>query len=143
MAFVAALGLACQQGRDEEDGGRQAERGAYAAVHEGADLLDLALVPEEVSLVYDEQYLLPPVADELEVTALALGQGPLGRGDEQYQVAPRHEAPGKLLVVADDRVRPRRVDDGDLAQELVGVTPLQNPVPPSLLDRLVGVAQAR
>src|SRR5215207_9433013 len=72
---------------------------------------------------------------------LALGQGPLGGGDEQYQVAPRHEAPAQLLVVADDGVRPRRVHDGDLPQKLVRMPLLKNTVTPIPLNRLVAVAQ--
>ena len=73
MAFVAALALRAKESRDEEDRGRQAEGRTYAAVHKGANLLDLRFVGQKVGLVDDEQDLLPPVADELEVPALALG----------------------------------------------------------------------
>src|SRR5215203_3406752 len=135
------LGLASKESRDGKDRGRQAESRTYAAVHKGANLLDLRFVGQEVGLVDDEQDLLPPVADELEVPALALSERPLGGGDEQHQVTPRHEAPGKLLVVADDRVGPRRIDDGNLTQELIGIPLLQNPVSAPFLGGLVGVTQ--
>src|SRR3712207_7814628 len=49
-------------------------------------------------------------------------------GDEQDQVAAWNEAPAELLVVADYGVRPGRVHDGDLSQELVRVSLLQDPV---------------
>src|SRR5215204_6492858 len=139
MAFVAAFALRARR-EETKKIGRQAERGPYAAVHEGADLIPLRVVGQQVGLVDDEQYLLPPVADELEVAALALGKRTLGRGDEKHQVAPWHEAPGKLLVVADDRVRPRRVHDGDLTQEPVGIAPFEYPVPAAPLHGLLGVA---
>jgi hypothetical protein len=67
------LGLASKESRDEKDRGRQAEGRTYASIHKGANLLDLRYVGQEVGLVDDEQDLLPPVADELEVSALALG----------------------------------------------------------------------
>src|SRR5215217_7912089 len=137
------FGFSGQEGGDEEDRGRQAERGAYSAVNEGADLFSFLLVCQEVGLVDDEQDLLPPVADELEVAAFALGQRTLGRGDEQHQIAPRHETPGELLVVADDRVRPRRIYDGDLTQKLVGIALFEDTVSAAPLHGLLGVAQYR
>ena len=103
--------------------------------------MGILLILQQVDLVHDQHDLLSPVPYQLQVTALALGQGTLGRGDEQHQVAPRHEAPAQLLVVADDGVRPRRVHDGDLLQKLVRMTLLQDTVSPSPLDRLVAVAQ--
>src|SRR3712207_7594904 len=45
----------------------------------------------------------------------------------------------ELLVVADDRVRPRRIHDGDLVQEGVGVPLLEDPVAPLALDGLRAV----
>ena len=42
-------------------------------------------------------------------------------------------------MVADDRVGPGRIDDGDLTQEIVGIPLLQYLVSPPLLDGLVGV----
>src|SRR5918995_1923746 len=122
------LGLAREESRDEEDRGRQAEGRTHAAVHKASDLLDLRSVGQEVGLVDNEQYLLAPVTDELEVPALALGEGPLGGGDEQHQITPRHETPGEFLVVADDRVGPWRIDDGQLTQELAGIPLLPYPV---------------
>src|SRR5215213_4917621 len=59
------LGFPGQERGDEEDRGRQAERGAYAAVNEGADLFPFPFVSQEVGLVDDEQDLLSPVADKL------------------------------------------------------------------------------
>ena len=125
MAFVAALAFRARRAETKKIGGVRPSAERMPPSTKERTSSTFRFVCQEVGLVDDEQDLLPPVADELEVAAFALGQRPLGRGDEQHQVAPRHEAPGELLVVADDRVRPRRIHDGDLPQKLVGISLLE------------------
>ncbi len=52
---------------------------------------------------------------------LALGEGPVGRGDKDHQVAAGHKLLGQLLVAADDGVGARRVHDVDLSQKVGGI----------------------
>ena len=61
---------------------------------------------------------LPQSADRFEERALGLGERPVGRGDEQHQIGARHEIVGEPLVLADDGVGARRVDDVDVAKQL-------------------------
>ena len=75
---------------------------------------------DEVPLVDDEHDLLAPVADALEKQPLGLGERAVDRGDEQHQVGARHEVRRERLVLADDGVGARRVDDVDVAEELDG-----------------------
>jgi len=52
---------------------------------------------QQIYLVHHEDYLLAPVADELQILALGLGEAPVDGGDEEDQVATRDEAAGQLL----------------------------------------------
>jgi hypothetical protein len=76
------------------------------------------LAQDGVDLVEDEHHLLAPGADLLEEGALALGERPVGRGDEEDEVGVGDELAGDRLVLAEDRVGPRGVDYLDLAQQL-------------------------
>jgi hypothetical protein len=106
-------------------------------------LVAVLILAEEVDLVDDEDYLLAPVPDQLEVLALGLGEGPVRGGDEEDEVRAGHEAAAELLVVADDGVGPRRVDDGDLAQEVVRVLLLEDTLASLALGGLLAVPEDR
>ena len=84
---------------------------------ERAHLLAIFGALEHVDLVDDDDDLLAPVADGLEERALALGERPIGRRDEQHEVGLRHELAGQPLVLAEDRVGARRVDDVEIAEQ--------------------------
>ena len=89
------------------------------------DLLALFGPGQNVDLVDDEDDLLAPLPDLLQEGPLALGEGAVGRGDEQDQIGAGNEVAGQLLVAADDRVGARGVHDVDLAEHLGGMGTLQ------------------
>ena len=88
--------------------------------HERDDLRPVLRRLQEVGLVEDEHDLLAPLPDRLEKGPLALGVGTVGRGDEEHEVGPRKEVPGERLVLAQDRVRARRVHDRQRPQGVGG-----------------------
>ncbi len=114
---LAALSRLGQPGRDGEDGGHVADERLRRAGDEGHDLIDLGR-PQDVDLVDDQDDLLAPVANLLQEAALALGEGAVGRGDEEDEVAAGDELSRQRLVLAHDGVRAGRVHDGDLAKQL-------------------------
>ena len=75
---------------------------------------------ENVDLVDDDDHLLAPAADLLEKRALGLGERTVGGRHEQDEVRARDEIRGDRLVLADDRVRSRRIDDVNVAQDRGG-----------------------
>ena len=92
---------------------RARRRGVFRGLvpHERDHLRQLRPGLQEVVLVEDEHDLLAPLPDRLEEGPLALGEGPVGRCDEQHQVRAGHELAGERLVLAQDGVRARRVHD--------------------------------
>ena len=76
--------------------------------------------PQNVDLVDDDDDLLAPAADLLEKGPLGLGERTVGGGHEQHEIRPRHELRGDRLVLADDRVGARRIDDVDVAKDRGG-----------------------
>ena len=72
---------------------------------------------EEVHLVDDDHDLLAPVADGGEEESLRFRERTVGRGDEDDQVRPWNELGGEPLVLADDRVGPRGINDVDVAEQ--------------------------
>jgi hypothetical protein len=96
---------------EREDLGRGPEGLRGLLPHERDDLRHVFRRLQEVGLVEYEHDLLAPLPDRLEEGPLALGVGPVGRGDEEHEVGPRKEVAGERLVLAQDRVRARRVHD--------------------------------
>ena len=85
-------------------------------------------VPQQIDLVDDDDDLLAPVPDRRHECPLALGERAVGGGDEEDQVGARHELLGELLVLADDGVGARGIDDRDLVEELRRVVAHDDPV---------------
>ncbi len=75
------------------------------------------LVVQDVDLVDDQKHFLAPLPDLFQKDALALRKRTVGRRDEHHQIAAWDEVLGDLLVLADDRVGARCVDDVDLFQD--------------------------
>ena len=96
---------------------------------------------QDVDLVDDEDDLLPPFADLLQERPLALGERSVGRGDEQDEIGAGNEVAGQLLVPADDRVGARRIHDAELAEDLGGVSALEQVRLPEVLGYLGTVAE--
>ena len=109
--------------------------------HEAEDLLPVFRAGEDVDLVHHEHDLLAPLADLLQEAALALGEWPVGGGDEEDEVGAGDEVAGELLVPPDDRVGPGRVHDVDLAQQLGRMGALQQVGLEELLGDLGPVAE--
>jgi hypothetical protein len=61
-----------------------------------------------------------PQVDGLQERTLALGEGPVRRRDEEHEVRARDELASERLVLADHGVRPRRVHDRDLPEDVGG-----------------------
>ena len=114
----AALGRLGQPGRHGEDGGHVAHQIAGRLGHEVDHLRQVGLVAQDVDLVDDQDDLLTPVANLLQEGAFALGEGAVGRGDEQHQIAAGDELRGQRFVLADDGVGARRIDHGQLAEQI-------------------------
>ena len=72
---------------------------------------------QDVDFVDDDDDLLAPIADLFQESALALGERPVGRGDEEHQIGARHEAGRDEFVFANDGIRPGRIDDTHLAEQ--------------------------
>ncbi len=96
---------------------------------------------EQVGLVEHDHNLFAPLLDRRQEGALALGEGPLGRGDEQHQVGAGDEVARQLLVAANDRVGAGRIDDRQLAQHIGGETACEQKPLQRLLGRHVAVTQ--
>ena len=115
---LALLRAARQPRADREDRRPRAEHALGRVAHERQHLLELAGPLEDVDLVEDDDDLLAPGPDRLEERALGLGERPVRGGDEQHEIRPRHELRRQALVLADDRVGARRVDDVDVLEEV-------------------------
>jgi hypothetical protein len=111
------------------------------APHVGSDLLTFFLPFDNVDLVENEDDLLAPLADLLEYGAFALGEGSVGGSDEEDQVGAGDEVSRQLFVSADDGIRSRRVDQGDLTQQVRRVGPFEDEGLEQLLAWLLAVAQ--
>ncbi len=61
---------------------------------------------------------LPHAANVLHEAALGLGERAIGGRDEKHQIGARDELGGHRLVLADDGVGSRRVDDADFAEQI-------------------------
>jgi hypothetical protein len=81
---------------------------------------------------------LPQFADVAEELALALGERPIRRGHEQHQIGARNESARQQLVRPLERVRARRVDEVDVAQQRRAGGDAANPVVPRCAVLLVG-----
>ena len=116
-AGAPRLGRAVRPGRqrlaggDREEAGRLAQERLGVLAHEAEHLLPVLRAGQDVDLVHHEHDLLAPLADLLEEAALALGERPVGAGDEEHEVGAGDEVAGELLVPPDDRVGARRVHD--------------------------------
>ena len=78
------------------------------------------------STLFTTRTIFLPQSDQLQVLALDSVKG-LSEEVREDEVRAGHEAAAELLVVADDGVGSRRVDDGDLAQEVVRISLSRTP----------------
>ena len=86
--------------------------------HKRQHLVELRRALEDVDLVDDDHDFLAPGANRFDKGAFRLGEGTICRGHEQDEIGPRHELGRQALVLADDGVRARRVDDVEVLEEL-------------------------
>ena len=121
--------------------GRLAQKPGGVVPNVADDLVALFRPGQDVDLVDDEDDLLAPLTDLLQEPPLALGEGSVGRGDEQDQIGAGNEVAGQLLVTPNDRVGARRVHDVELAEDLGRVGALQQVRLPELLRHLGAVAE--
>ena len=113
--------FACCASSDETGNrlGTEAEQTLDVLADELGHLSDACFVSQEIDLVDDDDDLLAPVPDRLHECPLALGERAVRGGHEEDHVGARHELLGELLVLANDGVGARRIDDRDLVEELV------------------------
>ena len=117
---LAQLGAERPPGGDRKDLGLAAKQRPCMFGDEDAHLFAFLRPLEHVDLVDHDDDLLAPVLDVLQERPLALGERPVGRGDEQHEVGLRHELAGEPFVLAKDGVGARRIDDVDVPQERHG-----------------------
>ena len=117
---LAVLGAAGQPRADGEDWRRRPEDAPGRVADKRQHLVELRRAFEDVDLVDDDHDLLAPGANRFDEGAFGLGERPVSRGDEQDEIGPRHELGRQALVLADDGVRARRVDDVEVLEEVDG-----------------------
>src|SRR5690606_22327487 len=82
-----------------EDQWLNTQQPAGIAGDEAGNFLDLCVAFQQVDLVQDDDDLLAPVADFLQESPFRFTEGPVGRGDKQYQIRPRHKALRNRLML--------------------------------------------
>ncbi len=112
------LGAQCQAGADRKDVGAEPQQRSRVVGHERANLFNLRFPLEDIDLVDDDDDLLAPAAHLLEKRPFGFGEGPIGGGHKQHEIRARHELGRNQFVLTDDRVRPRRIDDVNFAEDL-------------------------
>ena len=117
---LTPLGAERQLRADEEDLWLEAEQHARVLGDKRSDFRNLGRALEDVALVHDHDNLLAPAADVLHEPAFGLRERTIGRGDKKYKIRTGDELGGHRLVLADDRVGSRRVDDADFAEQIDG-----------------------
>ena len=110
-----------QFGGNRKQPGLIAKDGGGVFQDEVLDFLQGSLIFEDVQLVHHQDDLLAPGQDALQELTLAFGQGMVGRGDEQHQVAARDELIGQPFVAADNGIRAGRIDNVQFLQERQGI----------------------
>ena len=115
---LALLGAGRQPGAHGQDVRLISKKVLRGVPHEVDHLLDLGRGAEDVDLVEDDDNRLAPVSNAGEEEPFRLGERAIGGGDEQDEVGAGHEFGGDPLVLAENGVRARRVDDVDVAQQL-------------------------
>src|SRR6266508_2509789 len=83
----------------------------------GPHFLQGGFVLDDIGFVQREDNLLAPGENALEELSLALGERMISGSSEQHQVAARHEFIRQALMVADDRVGARRIDNIQFLQK--------------------------
>jgi hypothetical protein len=86
--------------------------------YEREHLLKFGDLGEDVHLVEHDHDLLAPVADRCEKEPLRFGERTVGRGDEENEVRSGDKVRREPLMLSQDRVRPWRVDNVYLLQQL-------------------------
>ena len=114
--LLGPFGFEREAGANGEGGRGDAEQIVRVMLHKVEHLLLLGLGGQELDLVDHDHDLLAPVADLLQEGAFRFAEGSVGAGDEEDEVAAGHEVFGQLLVLADDRVGARRIDEVDLLE---------------------------
>ena len=117
-AGLAVLGAAGQPGADGEDRRQRPEDAPGRVADKRQHFVELGRALEDVDLVDDDHDFLAPRANRGDEGALGFGERAVRRGHEQDEIGPRHELRRQALVLADDRVRARRVDDVEVLEEV-------------------------
>ncbi len=117
-SWLALLGTRRKTGADREDRRTRPQRRLRRVANERQHLLELGFLREDVDLVHDDDDLLAPGADGLDERALGFGKGTIGGRHEEDEIGARYEVGGQALVLAQNRVRARRVDDVEILEEV-------------------------
>ncbi len=115
---LTALRAEGQLRADEKDLRLESEQRTRVVGDKRSNLRHLRGPLENVALVDDDDNLLAPPADVLHEAPLGFGKRAIGRRDEEHQIGTRDELGGHRLVLANDGVGPRRVDDADFAEQI-------------------------
>ena len=85
---------------------------------ERANLRNRRRALENVDLVDDHDDLLAPRPNLFHEAPLGFGERAIGGRDEKDQIGPRDEVRRHHLVLADDGVGSRRIDDADFLEQI-------------------------
>ena len=105
--------------------------------------IDLLVGVPSIHAIHDEHDLLSPLANVREEVELARGQRLEQARDEQHQIRARHELARERLFHPLDRVRPRRIHDVEIAQDIERVVVQVRVLPDRLRRPRLAVAQDR
>jgi hypothetical protein len=96
---------------------------------------------QQIDLVEHNHDLLAPGAHPFKEGALAFGEGPINRGNEEYEVAARDKFFGDLLVFAQHGIDARRIHNCDIPQKVCRVANIEQTLRALLVFFLWAMAQ--
>ena len=132
-----------QFGRDNKQLRLRAKNAGGILGNKRAHFLHRFLVLQDVGFVYHQHNLFAPGENPLQEKPFALSQRAVRGGGKQHQVAARHVFAGQDFVLADDGIRPRRIDDIQLLEHLQRVGKNGEPLVHDLFPGLLTPAHQR
>src|SRR5581483_4720059 len=81
--------------------------------HEIDHFIKIVRLAQKINFIERDDNFFAPRAN-----TLALGEGAINGGDEQNEVAARDKLFGEPLMLAQNRIDSRRIDDADILQEV-------------------------
>ena len=110
------FGLQRETSTDREDGRRNTEQFPSVPGDKFQDLLTLFLAGQQFDLIDHDDDLFAPVPNSLQEEMLGFTEGSVRAGDKENKIAARYEMFCNLLMLADDGVGPRCIDQVDFLQ---------------------------